>query len=81
MGSWKEHDNMDKSSDFFSKFNEHIRNKQAFYQGLLLSGASRDGNRERVACMGSVCTDRSRIPPTIIYKAQPGALMDYIISI
>jgi hypothetical protein len=62
--------NMDKEGFFIRLFQQiqRVYSKQAFYQGLL-SGASYDGNRERVACMGSVCTDGSRIPPTIIYKA------------
>ncbi len=41
-----------------------------------LIGASQDSNREFITLIPAICADRSRIPPTLIYKSESGAIMD-----
>src|SRR6266536_6622000 len=39
-------------------------------------GVSQDGNREFIILIPAVCADGSRIPSTLIYKSESGAIMD-----
>jgi hypothetical protein len=54
---------------------QRVYSKEAFNRGSL-SIASQDGNREWITCIASICMDGSWIPPTLIYQAQPGTVMD-----
>ena len=55
---------------------QRVYSKEAFNKGLL-SAAGQDGNREWITCIASICMDGTWIPPTLIYQAQPGTVMDW----
>jgi hypothetical protein len=41
-----------------------------------LMGASQDGNRENITLIATICADRSRIPPALIYQSEASLIQD-----
>jgi hypothetical protein len=41
-----------------------------------LMSASQDSNRENITLMATICADRSRIPPGLIYQSEAGLIQD-----
>ena len=44
-------------------------------RGKLL-GANQDGNREWISLLATICTDRTALPPAIIYQSDSGDLQE-----
>jgi hypothetical protein len=46
------------------------------YENGFLKGASQDGNRDWITCLGCICADRTALPPALIYLADSSDLQE-----